>query len=119
VVVVDLVALAVASCSGLSIDAELACDNRTVTFTNYMLANTINALFNEFSGTYKYELRCMVVKARRHGCPSLSAGRRNPDLHLVAVAWFPLQLSSLLVSAPLAASVLLATPLPVGSIPLH
>jgi hypothetical protein len=55
-VVVDTVAPAVASCSGLSIDAELARDNRTVTFTNYALANTIDALFNEFSGTYKSEL---------------------------------------------------------------
>jgi hypothetical protein len=56
-------ALAVASCLGLSVYAELACDNRTVTFTNYTLANTIDALFNEFSGTYRYELLCMVVKA--------------------------------------------------------
>jgi hypothetical protein len=43
--VVDSVALAVASCSGLSVDAELTHHNRTVTFTNYMLANTIDALF--------------------------------------------------------------------------
>jgi hypothetical protein len=62
-VVVDSVAPVVASCSGLSVDAELARDNITVTFTNYTLANTIDALFNEFSGTYRSELRCMVVKA--------------------------------------------------------
>jgi hypothetical protein len=62
-VVVDTVALSVASCSGLSVDAELVRDNRTVTFTNYTLTNTIDALFNEFSGTYRSELRYMVVKA--------------------------------------------------------
>jgi hypothetical protein len=61
--VVDTVAPVVASCSGLSIDAKLARDNKTVTFTNYTLANTIDALLNEFSGTYRSELRCMVVKA--------------------------------------------------------
>jgi hypothetical protein len=44
-VVVDSVAPAVASCSSLSVDVELARDNRTITFTNYMLANTIDALF--------------------------------------------------------------------------
>jgi hypothetical protein len=49
-------ALAVASCLGLSVDAELARDNRTVTFTNYTLATAIDALFNEFSGTYRSEL---------------------------------------------------------------
>jgi hypothetical protein len=53
----------VASCSGLSVNVELAHDNIIVTFTNYTLANTIDALFNEFSGTYRSELRCMVVKA--------------------------------------------------------
>jgi hypothetical protein len=53
-VVVALVAPAVASCSGFSFNAELARDNRTVTF--YTLANTIDALFNEFSGTYRFEL---------------------------------------------------------------
>jgi hypothetical protein len=68
-VVVDTVAPAVASCSGLSVDAELARDNRTITFTNYTLANTIDALFNEFLGTYRSELQCMVVKARRRGFP--------------------------------------------------
>jgi hypothetical protein len=54
VVVVASVVPAVASCSGLSVDAELARDNRTITF--YTLANTINALFTEFSGTYRFEL---------------------------------------------------------------
>jgi hypothetical protein len=44
-VVVDSVAPVMASCSGLSVDAELTCDNRTVTFTNYMLANNIDAQF--------------------------------------------------------------------------
>jgi hypothetical protein len=56
VVVVDSVAPAVASCSGLSVDAELARDNGTNTFTNYTLANTIDTLFNEFLGTYRSEL---------------------------------------------------------------
>jgi hypothetical protein len=68
-VVVDTVALAVASCSSFFIDAELACDNRTVTFTNYTLANTIDALFNKFSRTYRSELQCIVVKERRRGRP--------------------------------------------------
>jgi hypothetical protein len=63
VVVVGSVAPAVASCSGLSVDAELARDNIKVTFTNYTIANTIDTLFNEFSKTYRSELRCMVVKA--------------------------------------------------------
>jgi hypothetical protein len=49
-----MVALAVPGCSGLSVDAELACDNRTVTL--YLLANAIAILFNEFSGTYRSEL---------------------------------------------------------------
>jgi hypothetical protein len=48
-VVVASVAPAMASCSGFSVEAELASDNRTVTF--YTLANTIDALFTEFSGT--------------------------------------------------------------------
>jgi hypothetical protein len=47
-VVVDMVAQVVASCSGLSVDAKLAHDNRTIIFTNYTLANTIAALVNEF-----------------------------------------------------------------------
>jgi hypothetical protein len=55
-VVVDTVALAVASCSGLSIDTELARDTRTITFTNYTITNTIDALFTEFLGTYRSEL---------------------------------------------------------------
>jgi hypothetical protein len=54
VVVVTSVALAVASCSGFSVEAKLASDNRTVTF--YTLANTIDALFTEFLGTYRFEL---------------------------------------------------------------
>jgi hypothetical protein len=53
-VVVDSVAPAVASCSGLSVDAKLTHDNRTITF--YMLINTIDALLNEFLGTYRSEL---------------------------------------------------------------
>jgi hypothetical protein len=61
VVVVASVTSVVASCSGLSVDAELARDNRTITF--YTLANTIDALFNEFLGTYRFKLRCTVVKA--------------------------------------------------------
>jgi hypothetical protein len=64
-----MVALAVASCLGLSVDAGLARDNRTITL--YLLANDITILFNEFSGTYRSELRCTVVKARRRGCPWL------------------------------------------------
>jgi hypothetical protein len=55
-VVVNTVVLAVASCSGLSVDAELASHSRTVTFTNYTLATTIDALLTEFSGTYRSEL---------------------------------------------------------------
>jgi hypothetical protein len=54
VVVVASVASVVASCSGFSIEAELASDNRTITF--YTLANTIDALFTEFLGTYRFEL---------------------------------------------------------------
>jgi hypothetical protein len=117
-VVVDSVAPAVTSCLGLSVDAELARDNRTVTFTKYTVANTIDALFNEFLGTYRSELRCMVVKAATVA-PGLSVGWRNPGLHLMVAAYPPLQLSSCLVLAPLVASGLLAAPLPVGSIPLH
>jgi hypothetical protein len=85
-VVVDMVAPVVASCSGHFVDAELARDHRTVTFTNYMFANTIDALFNEFLGTYRSKLRCMVVKARRRGCLGLCARRRNPSLHPVVAA---------------------------------
>jgi hypothetical protein len=62
VVVVDMVALAVASCLGLSVDAELACHSRIVTFTDYTLATTIDVLFTELLGTYRSELRCIVVK---------------------------------------------------------
>jgi hypothetical protein len=61
VVVVASVVPTVASCSGLSVDAELARDDRTVTF--YTLANTIDTLFNEFLGTYRFKLWCTVVKA--------------------------------------------------------
>jgi hypothetical protein len=61
--VVDAVALAVPSCLGLSIDAELGCDIRTVTFTTCMLVTSIDAVLNEFSGTYRSELWWMVVKA--------------------------------------------------------
>jgi hypothetical protein len=43
-VVVDAVAPVVASCSGLSVDAKLAHDNRTIIFINYTLPNTIDAL---------------------------------------------------------------------------
>jgi hypothetical protein len=61
--VIDAVAPVVPSCSGLSIDAELGWDIRIVTFTTCTLANTIDAVLNEFSGTYRSELRWMVVKA--------------------------------------------------------
>jgi hypothetical protein len=44
----------VPGCSGLSVDAELASENRTVTL--YLLANAIAILFNEFLGTYRSEL---------------------------------------------------------------
>jgi hypothetical protein len=57
IVVVDMVALAVPSYSGLSVDAELSCDIRTVTFTTCTLATTVDAVLNEFSGTYRFELR--------------------------------------------------------------
>jgi hypothetical protein len=76
VVVVDALVPPVASCSGLSIDAELTCDNRIVTF--YMLENTIDALIYKFSGTYRFELRCTVVKARRRGCPWLVGWEDDP-----------------------------------------
>jgi hypothetical protein len=75
-VVVASIALAEASCSGLSVDAELACDNRIVTSST--LANTIDALFNEFLGTYRFELQCTVVKARRHGCPWFGRWEEEP-----------------------------------------
>jgi hypothetical protein len=71
-----MVAPAVASCSGLSIDVGLGCDNRTVTL--YLLANVIAILFNEFLGTYRSELRCTVVKARHHGCPWLVCWADEP-----------------------------------------
>jgi hypothetical protein len=61
--VVDVVAPAVPSCSGLSIDVELGWDIRIVTFTTRTLAKTIDAVLNEFSRTYRSELRWMVVKA--------------------------------------------------------
>jgi hypothetical protein len=63
VVVVDTVAPVVASCSGLSVDVELAHHNRTVAITDYTLATTIDALFIELLGTYRSGLWCMVVKA--------------------------------------------------------
>jgi hypothetical protein len=66
----------VASCFGFSVAAKLASDNRTVTF--YTLANTIDALFTEFSGTYRFELRCIVVKARCRGCPWLGRWTVEP-----------------------------------------
>jgi hypothetical protein len=55
-VVVDLVAPAVASCSGLSADAELACHNIIVPFTTCTLATTIDVIITEFSETYRFEL---------------------------------------------------------------
>jgi putative effector of murein hydrolase len=61
--VVDAVALAVPSYSGLSIDAELGWDIIIVTFITCTLANTIDVVLNEFLGTYRSELRWMVVKA--------------------------------------------------------
>jgi hypothetical protein len=48
-VVVNVVALAVPSYSDLSIDAELSCDIRTVTFTTCTLTTTVDAVLNEFS----------------------------------------------------------------------
>jgi hypothetical protein len=78
VVVVDTVALAVASCLGLSVDIELARDSRTVTITDYTLATTIDVLFIELLGTYRSELRCMVVKARRCGCSWLICWAEEP-----------------------------------------
>jgi hypothetical protein len=56
VVVVDTVAPAVASFSGLSVDVKLARHSKTVTFTNYTLTTTIDVLFTELSGTYRSEL---------------------------------------------------------------
>jgi hypothetical protein len=67
--VVDAVAPAVPTCLGLFVDAELGWDIRIVTFTTCTLANTIDAVLNEFLGTYRSELRWMVVKARRCGFP--------------------------------------------------
>jgi hypothetical protein len=69
VVVVGAVALAVASCSGLFADAELACHSIIIPFTTCTLTITIDAVLNEFSGTYRSELQWMVMKARRHGFP--------------------------------------------------
>jgi hypothetical protein len=54
--VVDVVAPVVASCSGLSIDAELACHYTIVSFTTCTLATTIDVIFTEFSRTYRSEL---------------------------------------------------------------
>jgi hypothetical protein len=71
IVVIDAFPLAVPSCSGLSVDAELACDIRIVTFTTCTLATTNDAVLNEFLETYRSELLWMVVKARRHGFPRL------------------------------------------------
>jgi hypothetical protein len=62
-VVVGTVVPAVPSYSGLSVDVELGCDIITVTFTTCTLATTIDAVLNEFSRTYRSELRWMVVKA--------------------------------------------------------
>jgi hypothetical protein len=64
-----VVAPAVPSYSGLSVDAELGWDIKIVTFTTRMLAKTIDAVLNEFLRTYRSELRWMVVKARRRGFP--------------------------------------------------
>jgi hypothetical protein len=63
IVVVGVVALVLPNCSGLSVDAKLAPNIRTVTFTTYTLAATIDVVLNEFSGTYRSELRWMVVMA--------------------------------------------------------
>jgi hypothetical protein len=60
VVVVGVVAPAAASCSGLSTDAELACHSIIIPFTTCMLTITIDAVLNEFSGTYRSELWWMV-----------------------------------------------------------
>jgi hypothetical protein len=64
--VVGAVVLAAASGSGLFVDVELACHSIIIPFTT-----TIDAVLNEFSGTYRSELRWMVVKARRRGFPWL------------------------------------------------
>jgi hypothetical protein len=56
VVVVGAVALAAASCSGLSADAELERHSIIIPFTTCMLATTIDAILNEFLGTYRSEL---------------------------------------------------------------
>jgi hypothetical protein len=63
VVVVGVVALAAASGLGLSVDVELACHSIIIPFTTCTPATTIDAVLNEFSGTYRSELRWMVVKA--------------------------------------------------------
>jgi hypothetical protein len=54
--VVDVVAPAVASCSGLSVDVKLACHSTIGFFTTCTLATTIDAIFTEFLGTYRSEL---------------------------------------------------------------
>jgi hypothetical protein len=46
----------VASCSGLSVDTELACHSTIVSFTTCMLATTIDTIFTEFLGTYRSKL---------------------------------------------------------------
>jgi hypothetical protein len=53
---VDVVTPAAASCSGLSVDAELACHSIIVPFTTCTLATTIDAIITEFSGTYRSKL---------------------------------------------------------------
>jgi hypothetical protein len=46
-VVVDTEAPAVANCFGLSVDVELAHNNKTDIFYKYMIPNTVNILFNK------------------------------------------------------------------------
>jgi hypothetical protein len=67
VVVVDVVAPVVDSFSSLSTDTELACHSIIIPFTTCTLATTIDAILNEFLGTYRSELRWIVVKARCRG----------------------------------------------------
>jgi hypothetical protein len=47
VVVVDAVALAAASCSGLFADAELACHSIIIPFTTCTLATTIDTIITD------------------------------------------------------------------------
>jgi hypothetical protein len=68
----------VPSCSGLSVDVELGCDIRIVTFPTCTLATTIDVVLNEFLGTYRSELRWMVVKAQCHGFPWLVYWAEEP-----------------------------------------